>query len=358
MSLLALLLPPSAGLLVPPSTGLLVPPPSPPLLSAASRRSVLSTSLAAAGLLWKGDFAYAAASDGLSLSNIGEPVISGAPLPLTVGLGTGPPYVQKDVEIAIDAGYRLFDTAQEYGSEGAIGNALKKAFTSGKVKREEVYVTTKVDIYNMGYEKTIKSVRESYDLLGRLDGGIDLVLIHWPCPFVYKDDEPNAIQKYTNLRKKTWEALEKLQRDGVAKQIGVSNFGKRHLTELLGYASIRPAVNQVEVHPYNQRMELEQLVKSEGIRFEAYSPLGKGRIGLFEDPTLVKIAKAKNKGVAAVILRWLLQRNITPIPLSRDEKRIKENLNVFDFTLTEDEMRAIAKLDRGQFVIMDDEDLA
>ena len=105
-------------------------------------------------------------------------------------------------------------------------------------------------------------------------------------------------------------------------------------------------------------MALEKLVRSEGIRFEAYSPLGKGRIGLFEDPVLVGIARAKQKSVAAVILRWLLQRGITPIPLSRNEKRIRENLEVFDFTLTEDEMRAIAKLDRGQFVIMDDEELA
>ena len=319
-----------------------------------SRRSVLSVGAAATfGALWKGDRAFAAASDG---NHIGEPVVSGGPLPLTVGLGTGPPYVQKDVELAIDAGYRLFDTAQEYGSEEAIGNALKKAFRSG-LKREDVFVTTKVDIYNMGYEATIRSVRESFDLLGRLDGGIDLVLIHWPCPFVSKD-VPGAVQKYSSLRKSTWEALEKLQQDGVAKQIGVSNFGKRHLRELLAYATVRPAVNQVEVHPYNQRVELAKLVKTEGIRFEAYSPLGKGAIGLLEDPVLTRIARAKDKSVAAVILRWLLQRDITPIPLSRNAKRIRENLNVFDFALTEDEMRAIAKLERGQFVLRDDETLA
>ena len=278
-------------------------------------------------------------------------------MPLTVGLGTGPPYAQKYVELAIDAGYRLFDTAQEYGSEEAIGNALKKAFTSGKLKREDVFVTTKVDIYNMGYEPTIRSVRESFDLLGRLDGGIDLVLIHWPCPFIPKG-EPGAVEKYSALRRTTWEALEKLQQDGVAKQIGVSNFGKRHLKELLGYATVRPAVNQVEVHPYNQRVGLEKLVRSEGLRFEAYSPLGKGVIGLLEDPLLKRIADAKNKSVAAVILRWLLQRGITPIPLSRNENRLRENLDVFDFALTEDEMRAIAKLDRGQFVLTDDEKLA
>ena len=136
------------------------------------------------------------------------------------------------------------------------------------------------------------------------------------------------------------------------------NFGKRHLKELLGYATVRPAVNQVECHPYNQRVDLEKLVRSEGIRFEAYSPLGKGRIGLLEDPVLTSIAKAKNKSVAAVILRWLLQRGITPCALSRNEKRIRENLNVFDFSLTEDEMCAIARLDRGEFVLMDDETLA
>merc|ERR1711862_705428 len=112
------------------------------------------------------------------------------------------------------------------------------------------------------------------------------------------------------------------------------------------------------VHPYNQRKDLERLVRSEGIRFEAYSPLGKGVIGLFEDQVLKSIANANNKSVAAVILRWLLQRGITPIPLSRNKNRIEENLNVFDFTLSEVEMQAIAKLDRGQFVLMDDEKLA
>merc|ERR1712113_1253517 len=128
--------------------------------------------------------------------------------------------------------------------------------------------------------------------------------------------------------------------------------------ELLEYAKIKPAVDQVEVHPYNQRVGLEKLVKSEGIRFEAYSPLGKSRIGLLEDQVLTSIAGTKKKSVAQVILRWLLQRGITPIPLSRNEKRIKENIDVFDFDLTDDDMRAIAKLDRGQFVIMDDEELA
>jgi len=312
------------------------------------------------GALWTADPAIAvdsAANQSLPQVIIGEPVVSGGPLPLTVGLGTGPPYEQKYVEIAIDAGYRLFDTAQEYGSEEAIGNALKKAFRSGKLKRDDVFVTTKVDIYNMGYEPTIRSVRESFDLLGRLDGGIDLVLIHWPCPFVRKD-EPGALQTYSKLRKETWKALEKLRQDGVAKNIGVSNFGKRHLKELLGYATVRPAVNQVEVHPYNQRRDLEALVRSEGIRFEAYSPLGKGVIGLFDDPVLTSIAGAKNKSVAAVILRWLLQRGITPIPLSRNAARLRENLDVFDFSLTDADMRAIAKLDRGQFVLMDDEKLA
>lgn len=318
-----------------------------------SRRSVLL----GAGILgasWQGDAVTAAVDVS---STIGEPVISGGQLPLTVGLGMGPPYPQRYAELAIDAGYRLFDTAQEYGSEEGLGNALKAAFASGKLKRQDVFVTTKVWVDNMGYDRTIKSVRESLDSLGGLDGGIDLVLIHWPCPFVPKE-ELAAIEYYSTLRRKTWEALEKLQQDGVVKQIGVSNFGERHLKELLAYAKIKPAVDQVEVHPYNQRVRLEKLAKSEGIRFEAYSPLGKSRIGLLEDPVLTRIAGTKRKSVAQVILRWLLQRGITPIPLSRNEKRIKENIAVKDFDLTDDEMRAIAKLDRGQFVIMDDEELA
>eukprot|EP00929_Paragymnodinium_shiwhaense_P108533 TRINITY_DN74855_c0_g1_i1.p1 TRINITY_DN74855_c0_g1~~TRINITY_DN74855_c0_g1_i1.p1 ORF type:complete len:394 (+),score=26.90 TRINITY_DN74855_c0_g1_i1:80-1261(+) len=318
-----------------------------------SRRSVLSGAVVA-GALWQGDIATAAADP---TRKIGEAVISGGQLPLTVALGMGPPYAQRYVEYAIDAGYRLFDTAQEYGSEEGLGNALKAAFSSGKLKRQDVFVTTKVDIDNMGYERTIKSVAESLDKLGGLDGGIDLVLIHWPCPFVRKGD-PGAIEAMSTLRRETWEALEQLQQGGLAKQIGVSNFGERHLKELLGYAKVKPAVDQVEVHPYNQRAGLEKLVKSEGIRFEAYSPLGKSRIGLFEDPVLLSIAETKRKSVAAVIIRWLLQRGITPIPLSRNEKRIKENINVFNFDLTDDEMRAIAALDRGKFVIMDDEELA
>mmetsp|Transcript_95285 Transcript_95285/g.188844 ORF Transcript_95285/g.188844 Transcript_95285/m.188844 type:complete len:493 (+) Transcript_95285:77-1555(+) len=319
----------------------------------SSRRLVLSGAVAA-GVLWQRDFATAAADP---IRTIGEPVISGGQLPLTVGLGMGPPYTQRYVELAIDAGYRLFDTAQEYGSEEGLGNALKAAFASGKLKRKDVFVTTKVWVDNMGYDRTINSVRESLGSLGELDGGIDLVLIHWPCPFVPKED-PGAMESYSKLRRTTWEALEKLQQDGVIKQIGVSNFGARHLRELLGYAKVKPAVDQVEVHPYNQRVGLEKLVKSEGIRFEAYSPLGKGRIGLLEDPVLTSIAATKKTSVAKVILRWLLQRGITPIPLSRDEKRLKENIDVFDFDLSDDEMRTIAKLDRGQFVIMDDEKLA
>mmetsp|Transcript_31438 Transcript_31438/g.36245 ORF Transcript_31438/g.36245 Transcript_31438/m.36245 type:complete len:210 (-) Transcript_31438:885-1514(-) len=149
-----------------------------------SRRQVLSGAVASAGAgaLWRSE----ASADPLEIGSIGEPVISGGPLPLTVGLGTGPPYAQKYVELAIDAGYRLFDTAQEYGSETGIGNALKAAFVAGKLKRKDVFVTTKVEIDNMGYEPTIQSVRESLENLGNLEGGIDLVLIHWPCPFVPK----------------------------------------------------------------------------------------------------------------------------------------------------------------------------
>jgi len=318
-----------------------------------SRRSALYGA-GIVGASWHGEVATAAVG---VTRTIGEPVVAGGHLPLVVGLGMGPPYPQRYAELAIDAGYRLFDTAQEYGSEEGLGNALKAAFASGKLRRQDVFVTTKVWVDNMGYDRTIKSVRESLDSLGGLDGGIDLVLIHWPCPFIPKD-EVGAIEYYSDVRRKTWEALEKLQQDGVVKQIGVSNFGERHLKELLAYAKVKPAVDQVEVHPYNQRVRLEEFVKTEGIRFEAYSPLGKSRIGLLEDPVLTRIAETKGKSVAQVILRWLLQRDITPIPLSRNEKRIKENLDVTDFALTDDEMRDIAKLDRGQFVIMDDEELA
>jgi len=301
--------------------------------------------------------------------SIGDPAVSGGRLPLTVGYGTcliSPSDAERCVTAALDAGYRLFDTAQRYGNEDGMGKAIKSGISSGKLRREEVFVTTKVWVDNMGFSPTIDSVHQSADKLGNLDGGIDLVLMHWPGDFVMKDDPLDLGDNGGNafLRKDTWEALEELRRDGVVKQIGVANFGERHLKELLEYAKVKPAVNQFEVHPFNQRTQLIHLCHSEGIAVQAYSPLGgKGNNGqvtdeLLRNGLLKNIAVAHLKTVPEVILRWHLQRGVTPIPKSSTPARIRENFDVFDFELTQEEMDAIAKLDKGQFVILDADLLA
>jgi len=170
--------------------------------------------------------------------------------------------------------------------------------------------------------------------------------------------------KNAKLRKDTWRAMEDLKRDGVVKQIGVSNFSERHLRELLSYAKVRPAVNQFEIHPYNSRGPLVKLCRKEGIDVEAYCPLGgKGNENsvtdeLLKDPVLLSVGRAHRKTAAQVILRWHLQRDITPIPKASSKKRIEENHNVYDFSLTAIEMEAIAALNRDQFAIFDADELA
>jgi len=293
----------------------------------------------------------------------GEPVVSGGRPPLTVGYSTAmlaPNDTERCVADALDAGYRLFDAAQQYGNEDGVGKAITSGISSGKLKREDVFVTTKVWVDNMGYFRTKISVRQSASKLGNLGGGIDLVLMYWPGDFATEGDLLAQGFKGGNfdldafLRRDTWQALERLKRDGVVKQIGVANFDERHLKELLEYAKVKPAVNQFEVHPFNQRNQLIDFCQSEGITVEAYGPLGdqanegQVKVKLLSNKRLKNIAVAHLKTVPEVILRWHLQRGVIPIPTSSSPARMRENFNVFDFELTQDEMAAIAKLDRSQ----------
>ena len=252
--------------------------------------------------------------------------ISGGDLPIAVGLGTclvRDGQVPNNMGIAIDAGYRIFDTAQRYANEGGVGKALKTAMASRKVTRDELFVTTKVWVDNMGAEKTLSSVRKSADDLGL--SRIDLVLIHWPGLFQKRGTEYDAIN--ADLRRGTWTALEALQAEGLISRIGVANFSERHLRELLGYAKTKPAVNQIEIHPYNQRTKLVDLCRANGVAVNSYCPIGgrgnKGQVtdALLADPTLVRIAKAHGKTAAQVILRWHLQRGLTPIPKASSKAR-------------------------------------
>jgi len=216
-------------------------------------------------------------------------------------------------------------------------------------------VTTKVWPTNYGFDKAVKSVKASAQKLG-LDA-IDMVMPHWPGIGTGLEASSDNFK----LRAETWQALEQLQRDGVVKNIGMSNYNLRHTRELLGYSEIKPAVSQFEIHPFNTRNNLVAFLQEQGIRVNAYSPLGgKGNQNqqtdaLLSSPLLRAVADEHKKTPAQVILRWHLQRGITPIPKASSAKRIQENYNVFDFALAPEEMASITKLDKRRYVVMDSE---
>ncbi|MFH5181916.1 aldo/keto reductase [Paenibacillus sp. TAB 01] len=226
--------------------------------------------------------------------------------------------VIRSVKAAIQAGYRSIDTAAAYNNESGVGAAIKE---SG-VSRDELFITTKVWNADQGYDSTLRAFEESRRKLG-LDV-IDLYLIHWPVKGKYKD---------------TWRALEKLYRDGAVRAIGVSNFQVHHLEDVLSGSEIVPMVNQVECHPRLTQQELRSFCKSHQIQLEAWSPLMQGNLDI---PVLTELAAKYGKSPAQIILRWDLQNGIVTIPKSVTESRIRENGNVFDFTLSDED---IAKLD-------------
>jgi diketogulonate reductase-like aldo/keto reductase len=253
---------------------------------------------------------------------------NGVAMPL---LGRGVWQVNSDAEtervvrLALDAGYRSIDTARIYGNERGVGQAIR----AGGVPREQLFITTKVWNDDIRRGTVAEAFEESRQRLG-LDY-IDLYLVHWAIP-----------GKITS----TGRAMEKLQRSGRVKAIGVSNHLRPHLDELLPVAEIVPAVNQIELHPYLQSKVLVEHCRAKKIQVEAWSPLMKGR-DLLSDPHLVTIAQAHRKTVAQVVLRWEMQSGIVTIPKSVHRDRIVENAGIFDFTLHEVEMKRIEALDRN-----------
>lgn len=229
---------------------------------------------------------------------------------------------------AIEVGYRLIDTAMIYRNEVGVGRAIKQS----SVPREELFITTKVWNSDHGYDNTLRAFDESLDRLG-LDY-VDLYLIHWPTP------------KYDQYVE-TYKALEKIYRDGRAKAIGVCNFHIEHLERLMNETEVVPVVNQIECHPYLTQVEMKEFCKKHNIYVESYSPLEQGG-EVLSDETIVKIAEAHNKTPAQVILRWHLQEGSIVIPKSVTPSRIKENFQVFDFELSEQEMEAIHKLNKNR----------
>ena len=227
---------------------------------------------------------------------------------------------------ALMAGYRSLDTAQSYFNEEEVGNAIEK---SG-IARSDLFLTSKVWVEHYGYDECRKSVEVSLKKL-KTDY-LDLMLLHQPFSDYYG----------------AWRALEDLYNEGKLRAIGVSNFYPDRLVDLASFSRIRPMVNQIETHPHNQQTEAKKWMDKYGICHEAWAPFGEGRNGLFEEPVLATIGEKYGKTPAQVILRWHIQRNTVVIPKSTHFERMVQNIDVFDFTLSDDDMAAIAGLDRNR----------
>lgn len=227
---------------------------------------------------------------------------------------------------AIDAGYRLIDTAQSYGNEEAVGEAIAKS----PVPREELFITTKVWISNGGYEKAKASIEESLKKM-QLDY-LDLVLIHQPLNDYYG----------------TYRAMEDLYKEGKLKAIGVSNFYPDRLVDITLFNEVAPAINQVEVNPFNQQIDAQEVNVKYGVQLQAWAPFAEGRNGMFTNPTLQAIGDKYGKSIGQVILRWLVQRGIVPLAKTVRKERMLENINIFDFELSQEDMAEIAKMDKKE----------
>jgi 2,5-diketo-D-gluconate reductase A len=230
---------------------------------------------------------------------------------------------EQSVYDAITAGYRLIDTAASYQNEEAVGRAIKRC----GVQREELFITTKLWLEDAGYERTKKAFAKSLERL-QLDY-LDLYLIHQPFGDVYG----------------SWRAMEELYREGKIKAIGVSNFQMDRLVDLMIHNEVIPAVNQIETHPFCQQIESAEIMKENNVQIESWAPFAEGRNNIFENEVLASIAKKYHKSVAQVILRWLTQRGVVVIPKSVHKERIIENFNIFDYELSQEDMKTIAALD-------------
>ncbi|MFA5954495.1 MAG: aldo/keto reductase [Patescibacteria group bacterium] len=276
-----------------------------------------------------------------------------------LGLGTWksePGKVGAAVTHAItNCGYRHIDSAAIYGNEKEIGEALSKLFTTKTITREELFVTSKLwnnmhkkERVRMACEKTLKDLQLDY---------LDLYLMHWGVAMPESgqsfDEEGLLVTEKTSIRE-TWEAMEELVDAGLVRSIGVANFTAPMLLDLLSYARVLPAMNQIELHPYIQQPELVQFCTERGIQVTAYSPLGsrgntekRGLPSPLDDATIISLAKQHNKTPAQIALRWAIQRKTIPIPKSVTPKRIKENYDVYDFELSESDMQAIRQIDKN-----------
>ena len=247
-----------------------------------------------------------------------------------------PAECERSVRDALDVGYRLLDTAASYGNEESVGNAIR---ASG-VRREELFVTTKLWIADTGYEKTKAAFDRSMKRLG-LDY-LDLYLIHQPYGDVYG----------------AWRAMEELYRGGRVRAIGVSNFHPDRVMDFIVHHEVVPAVNQIETHPFHQQVETQKFLKENKVQIESWGPFAEGKNNIFHNEVLSSIAAKHGKTVAQVILRWLTQRDVVVIPKSVRKERMAENFQIFDFELDASDMDSIAALETGESLFFDHRDPA
>lgn len=236
---------------------------------------------------------------------------------------------------ALETGYRHIDTAATYLNEAAVGRAI----ASSGIKREDLFTTTKLWVQDHGYENTKRAFAKSLQKLGL--EYLDLYLIHKPYGDYYG----------------AWRALEDLYKEGLIRAIGVTSFSSERLQDLFLHNEIKPMVNQIETNVWFQRKAEEAFLKKEGIAQEAWAPFAEGKNQVFQQPVLKAIGSKYNKTVGQVMLRWLLQRGVSVIPKTVKKERMRENLDVFDFALSDEDLRAIAALDTGKSTILDDQDL-
>ena len=264
---------------------------------------------------------------------------NGVEMPI-LGLGvyqlTEPGECERVVSEALELGYRSIDTAASYRNEEAVGRAI----AASGIPRDELFITSKVWIQDAGEKPARAAFERSLERLG-LDY-LDLYLIHQPMGDVYG----------------SWRALENINKEGLSRAVGVSNFYPDRLVDLILHNEITPAVNQVETHPFHQQVEAQKVMQEYNVQIESWGPFAEGKNDLFTNPTLTAIAEEHGKSVAQVVLRWLIQRGVVVIPKSARRERLEENINVFDFTLSDAQMVTISTLDTGSSLFIDHNDVS
>ncbi|XP_064648214.1 glyoxal reductase-like [Lineus longissimus] len=270
---------------------------------------------------------------------------TGALMPI-IGLGTfqikGSELIHKILDVALRAGYRSIDTAGGYRNEEDIGKSLKEMLPKYNLKRSDVFITSKLPPKFQGKSKSRESCLQSLKDL-QCDY-LDLYLIHWPGTQGMKTDDPRNVE----LRKESWLELEQLCKEGKLKAIGVSNYMIPHLEELLKFCSIKPALLQIEHHPYLNQKDIVSFCKEHDIAYQAYSSLGShsDQNKLKDDPVILELAKRHQKTPAQILLRWAVQQDIGVLPRSTNTVHVEENFNIFDFDLPEEDITKINSLDQ------------